>query len=107
MRWRNCPCPAQSRLLYYSQPDRETGNPDSSARLPDTRIIASTSRPLEAMVAARRFRRELFFRLNTITITMPPLRERRDDIIPLANQVPALPATRSLHKDAHGSPPEL
>ncbi len=71
------PLPAQSRLLYYSQPDRETGNPDSSARLPNTRIIASTSRPLEAMVEERRFRRELFFRLNTITITMPPLRERR------------------------------
>ena len=71
------PLPAQSRLLYYSQPDRETGNPDPSARLPNTRIIASTSRPLEAMVEERRFRRELFFRLNTITITMPPLRDRR------------------------------
>lgn len=92
------PLPAQSRLLYYSQPDRETGNPDSSARLPNTRIIASTSRPLEPMVEERRFRRELFFRLNTITITMPPLRERRDDIIPLANQFLSA-CNEKYHKD--------
>lgn len=50
------------------------------------------------MVEERRFRRELFFRLNTITITMPPLRERRDDIIPLANQFLSA-CNEKYHKD--------
>ena len=78
--------PAQSRLLYYMKQDggMEIGGGD--APLPNARIIASTSQPLEPLVEERRFRRELFFRLNTIMIDLPPLRERRDDIIPLANQ---------------------
>ena len=77
---------AQSRLLYYMKQDggMEVGGGDAS--LPNARIIASTSQPLEPLVEERRFRRELFFRLNTIIIDLPPLRERRDDIIPLANQ---------------------
>lgn len=77
---------AQARLLYYIKRDSADDGGDISAQLPNTRIIASTSQSLETLVAERRFRRELFFRLNTITISMPPLRERRDDIIPIANQ---------------------
>lgn len=77
---------AQARLLYYIKQDGETGGMDTSAQLPNARIIASSSQSLETLVAKRCFRRELFFRLNTITISMPPLRKRRDDIIPLANQ---------------------
>ena len=50
----------------------------------DVRVIAATNRDLEDKVARDQFREDLFYRLNTITITLPPLRERKDDIGMLA-----------------------
>ena len=50
----------------------------------DVRVIAATNQDLPAMVRAREFREDLFFRLNVVTIVMPPLRERADDIGQLA-----------------------
>ena len=50
----------------------------------DVRFVAATNRDLEEEVAAKRFRQDLFFRLNGITLSIPPLRERTDEIPPLA-----------------------
>jgi transcriptional regulator with PAS, ATPase and Fis domain len=50
----------------------------------DIRIVAATNRPIREEIAAGRFREDLFFRLNIIPIQLAPLRERREDILPLA-----------------------
>lgn len=49
----------------------------------DVRVIAATNRPLEQMIIEKRFREDLFYRINVIPFTIPPLRERPEDIIPL------------------------
>ncbi|MCX5754311.1 MAG: PEP-CTERM-box response regulator transcription factor [Candidatus Krumholzibacteria bacterium] len=50
----------------------------------DVRIIAATNRNLDAMLAGQTFREDLFYRINTVSIDLPPLRDRRDDILLLA-----------------------
>src|SRR5262249_30291799 len=56
---------------------------ETSARKIDVRVIAATNRTLEVEVNNRRFREDLYFRLSVVTVRVPPLRERLDDLRPL------------------------
>ena len=65
------------RLLQEQRFERVGGNETIQT---DVRLIAATNRDLEEMVTDGRFRADLFYRLNGVTITLPPLRERKDDL---------------------------
>jgi NtrC-family two-component system response regulator AlgB len=74
----------QTKFLRFVQEQSfERVGGDRTIRV-DIRIIAASNRDLRSEVAARRFREDLFYRLNVITLSVPPLRERPEDILPLA-----------------------
>ncbi len=68
------------RLLEEKKFERLGGEEEISA---DVRLVAATNRDLQAEIAGGRFREDLYYRLNVVNINIPPLRERRDDIVPL------------------------
>ncbi|HTW94984.1 MAG TPA: sigma-54 dependent transcriptional regulator [Tepidisphaeraceae bacterium] len=74
----------QSKLLRVLQEKCVVPVGDFRPRPVDIRVITATNRPLEAMVRESRFRQDLFFRLNVVVLKLPALRERIDDIVPLA-----------------------
>ena len=79
------PGQVQVKLLRFLQ-DREFYRLGSSKPLKsDVRIIAATNRDLEKLMKEEKFRADLFYRLNVISILVPPLRERREDIPPLVD----------------------
>jgi DNA-binding NtrC family response regulator len=81
----NIPLAQQAKLLRVIETGDFERVGSSKTLHANVRIISATNSNLENEVAAGRFRQDLLFRLNTIQIALPPLRERRDDIMPLAN----------------------
>jgi len=75
---------AQARLLRFLHDRSYERLGEAKERKAEVRLIAATNRSLEDEVKAGRFREDLFFRLNVIALTLPPLRERREDVLPLA-----------------------
>jgi len=80
----NIPTAQQQKLLRVLESGEFERVGSSQSKRTDVRILSATNANLEEEVAQGRFRQDLFFRLNTVTISLPPLRDRRDDIPPLA-----------------------
>ena len=76
----NIPLAQQAKLLRVLQTGELERVGSSKTRRVDVRVISATNADLRAEVAAGRFREDLFFRLNTIEIRLPPLRDRREDL---------------------------
>jgi DNA-binding NtrC family response regulator len=96
---------AQSKMLRVLQEqkfDRLGGNETVHT---DVRILAATNRDLEPLVTQSRFRQDLYYRLSTFTVHLPPLRERGGDLLLLAEHFLRRFA-RELGKDIHGIMPE-
>ena len=83
------PIGLQAKLLRVLQEGEIRRVGDQKTRTVDARVLAATARDLEVEVKAGRFREDLFYRIHVVVIELPPLRERRDDIAPLARHFSA------------------
>lgn len=78
------PLESQAKLLRVLQEKRITrvgGNREIDV---DVRVVCATNKDLDVLVSEQKFRQDLFYRINVVPLVPPPLRERRDDILPLA-----------------------
>ncbi len=78
------PLNLQGKLLRFLQEGEFRRLGSNQIRKSQARIVAATNEDLEKAVAEKRFREDLYFRLNVLTLKIPPLRERPEDILPLA-----------------------
>jgi DNA-binding NtrC family response regulator len=95
------PAAVQSTLLRAIEERVVTPVGDTQSRPIDVRIIAASNQDVEQMVRDGTFREDLFFRLNVVTLTLPPLRQRKGDI-PLLVHHFLDKYTREMSKNVHG-----
>jgi transcriptional regulator with GAF, ATPase, and Fis domain len=95
------PPSVQAKLLRVIEERNVMRLGSRDTRITDVRFVAATNRDLSIEVAQGRFRSDLYYRLNGITLYIPPLRERRDEVLPLAESVLSEAAART------GAPCEL
>jgi len=88
------PLALQVKLLRVLQEGEIRRVGDNASRTVDVRVVAATSRDLEAEVAAARFRADLYYRVNVVRLRLPALRERREDIAELAKHFAVAHAAR-------------
>jgi NtrC-family two-component system response regulator AlgB len=81
------PLALQPKLLRLLQEKRYERVGEARTRASDVRILAATNRDLQVAVAKGAFREDLLYRLNVIELVVPPLRQRRKDILPLADHL--------------------
>ena len=92
----------QAKLLRFLQDKQFERVGETRTRVSDVRIVAATKRDLDSAVSQGQFREDLLFRLNVIELTVPALRDRRDEILPLARRFLAF-----FSRAARRGPPEL
>jgi two-component system, NtrC family, response regulator HydG len=98
------PMSTQIKLLRVLEEHQITRVGDNKSIRVNVRVVSATNRSLEEMIAQGRFRNDLYFRLKVVTVHLPALRERREDIIPLADHFRRQFAKRH-HKQIKGLSP--
>jgi transcriptional regulator with PAS, ATPase and Fis domain len=88
------PLATQAKLLRFLETGEVLRIGSVTPRIIDVRIVSATNRDPRAMIGQGTFRADLFFRLNGISLTLPPLRDRRSEILPLAEHFAARAADR-------------
>ena len=95
----------QAKLLRVIQEKEFIPIGSTKLKTADVRFVAATNRDLQQEVAEGRFREDLYYRLNVISLTLPPLRERTEDVEPLARHFVKRFAAR-MKKELHGIAPD-
>ncbi len=98
------PMNTQIKLLRVLEESQITRVGDNKTIKVNVRLISATNRPLEEMVDAGIFRNDLYFRLKVVTVELPPLRTRREDVIPLMDHFRKFFLRRHDKSTAHFSP---